>query len=120
MRSLIIVGVLAAVLGAAGGAGLSAAFVERGADGPKGEQGPIGPEGPPGESGSSDEYTLDWEEVWQAIQDDPEQFATMVDKSLDPTPAEVQANLDEVQSMVQGLCSELSSAGALEDIYLSC
>jgi hypothetical protein len=120
VRALVVVGALAALIGATGGAALSAAFVERGPGGPRGEQGPTGPQGPPGEDGSSEAQALDWEEVWQAIEDDPERFSTMVDESLDPAPADVQTNLEELRATVDGLCSELSGAAALEDVYISC
>lgn len=74
--------------------------------GPRGEQGPTGDAGPVGE--------VDEEAIWGAIESDPARVAQAVQDDLDPSPATVSEELDQ-------LCSAISLSGVdvLTDLYLS-
>ena len=112
IRAAALTALIAAVVGA--GAGVGAAFLvdpSRGPEGARGPSGPAGPEGirgPRGIAGPASEFTLDWDEVWQAIEDDPGRLGAMIE-----------ADDLEVDPLAQNLCDELliSSISELNDIY---
>jgi hypothetical protein len=76
--------------------------------GPQGARGPRGPAGPPGPAGGVDEQS-----VLDAIDSDPSSVTSSIQSSLDPDPA-------DLKSDVQTMCSDLQSAEALQDVYITC
>ena len=100
IRAAALTALIAAVVGA--GAGVGAAFLVDPSRGPEGIRGPRGIAGP------ASEFSLDWDEVWQAIEDDPGRLGAMIE-----------ADDLEVDPLAQNLCDELliSSISELNDIY---
>ena len=118
------ISVLVAVLaGAAGGVGATLALdPATGPAGPAGEmgergaRGPVGPAGPVGDTGSASDYTLDWEEVWQAIENDPSRLGDLIDSNG-------LAVVEEEDPLAESICSQmqLSGIGEISDIgYYGC
>jgi hypothetical protein len=104
--------VVTLILAAAGGAAISAYVIERGAPGPRG---PAGPQGRTGATGSVDE-----EAVMAAIEADPARVAQAVQDELDPTPTDVQNQIDTVTSDLSTLCTDLQAEPALSSASFNC
>lgn len=131
LRTLLAAVVLTALLSIGAGAAISAVLVQRGPAGPPGEEGPAGPRGPAGDAG---ETSVDPEEVYAAIEEDPARVAEAVADELEFAPAALADDLedvrstadeaataaDEVSTTLAGLCTDLGLAQALSDEILSC
>jgi hypothetical protein len=122
-RMVIVVALLAALLGAGVGGAVVAVAVKEGPPGPQGEAGPAGPRGPEGDT------QVAAEDVQAAIDEDPGAVASSlsghldyedIQQNLDPDPADVQSSVDDVQTSVDDLCSQLTLADALANEPLTC
>ena len=65
--------------------------------------------------------------MWEVVESDPQRVTDLVEDNLDPSPADVQSNVDDVQANVEdvasnlsSLCSDLSLTDALSNEVLSC
>jgi hypothetical protein len=63
---------------------------------------------------------VDDEAVLNVIEGDPDRVAQAVQSSLDPDPADVSGEVDQLRSAFDGLCSSLHLSPALEDAVISC
>jgi hypothetical protein len=118
VRTMLAALIVVFVLATAAGAAVSALVIQRGSAGPTGADGTPGPRGlrgPPGPRGEVDD-----EAVLNAIEGDPDRVAQAVQSSLDPDPADVSGEVDQLRSDFDGLCSSLHLAPALEDVVISC
>ena len=116
---LVLVAVLAGLIGA-GAATAASVLLLKPTEGPRGERGPVGyrgvtgPKGPPGPVGPESAYSLDWEEVWQAVEDDPQRLGSMInDNGLVEIP-------EPEEPVAQGICDALASSDVepLYDVYV--
>jgi hypothetical protein len=94
--------------------------------GPTGRVGKAGPPGPQGPEGDTD---VSAEDVQSAVDEDPDAVAGSlsghldyedIQQNLDPDPADVAADVDDVRSALDDLCSQLSSSDALSNDFISC
>jgi hypothetical protein len=117
--ALVFASLVSAAAGAGGGVALSASVVKRGPTGDTGPSGPRGAQGPQGESGEA----VDEETIYAAIENDPQRVAEAIQDSLDGSV--IQANMDpnpaDVESNLEDLCSEieLSDNSSISDLALS-
>ena len=128
LKALLVAVALSSLLAAGVGAAAAGAILERGPTGPPGPRGAVGPQGPAGPEGPASTTRgprgprgpegppgrVDEEAVYQAIESDPARVAQAVEAELDPSPSEVQDNLDR-------LCSAINLWGPdnlLDDVYL--
>lgn len=116
-RGVVLLVVVAAIAGAASGVAATLAIgPTTGPPGPVGEQGPRGPAGPPGPEGPVGDYTLDWDEVWEAVENDPDRLGDLI-SSYDL------AVVEEEDPIAQEICDEmqLSTIPEINDIgFFSC
>jgi hypothetical protein len=80
----------------------------RGPGGPQGARGPRGPVGATGPAGSASE-----DDVLTAINDNPDEVAQDIQSALNPDPADVESNLED-------LCSSLRLSDALSNDVIVC
>lgn len=76
--------------------------------GPQGSRSSRGPAGAPGPAGGSSE-----DDVLTAVNDNPDEVAQDIQSSLDPDPADVESNLED-------LCSSLQLSDALSSDVINC
>jgi hypothetical protein len=122
-RATVLAVVLAALLGSGIGASAVALVVKRGPEGTRGASGPRGPRGPEGST------EVDASEVQAAIDDDPDTVATSlsghldyqdIQQNLDPDPADLESELQDVSDKLDRLCSDLSFSAAVENDITAC
>ena len=114
MVTAVVAALLAAVLGAAGGALLSREVVERG---PRGHVGPPGPKGAPGEAA-----TIDTQDVLNAIDEEPKRVAEAIQNDIDAQVIQPQLRPDpqDVQDDLRDLCGQLEETKALKEAAIGC
>jgi hypothetical protein len=112
LRTVLIGQAVTLILATAGGAAASAYLIERGAPGPRGATGAQGKTGAPG--------TVDAEDVMAAIEADPARVAQAIQDELDPTPADLQDQIDTVSGDLSTLCTDLQAEPALASASFNC
>jgi hypothetical protein len=130
LRTHVVSLVVVAAVAIAGGATASEVVVKRGPAGPQGPVGAIGPRGPQGDPGGppgprgprgvrgpagpqGPAGAVNEDNVLTAISDNSSEVASDIQSDLDPDPAQVQSNLDD-------LCGALNLSDALSDTVLPC
>lgn len=113
MRTLLVSLVITFITATATGAGASRLIAPqhrgpRGFVGPTGPSGARGPAGATGPAGSASE-----DDVLTAINKNPDEVAQDIQSSLDPDPADVESNLED-------LCSSLQLSDALSNDVINC
>jgi len=122
MRTLLVSLVITFIIATAAGAGASRLIAPQqrgprgfvgptgpsGAGGPRGHRGPRGPVGAAGPAGGASE-----DDVLTAINDNADEVAQDIQSSLDPDPADVESNLED-------LCSSLQLSDALSNDVINC
>lgn len=120
LRTAVVVAVVASIFAVGAAVGISYAVIGNPAPGPRGHVGPEGPQGEAGPEGPEGSANVSDEDVYSAIESDPSRVAAAVQDDLDPTPSDVQGNVDQVASDLSDLCGTLSQAGALSDEFIIC
>jgi hypothetical protein len=100
LRTLLGVAVLVFVLATLAGAGIASMLIERG---PRGRPGPTGAEGPRGRPGRADAKS-----VLEAIQRQPRRVAAAVEGQLNPSPAQLNAEVERLRSDLRIICESFA------------
>src|SRR3954468_287376 len=122
-RAVVLAVVLASLLGTAVGAATTALVVKRGPAGARGPAGRTGPRGPEGDA------QIDASDVQTAVDNDPDAIASSlsghldyedIQQNLNPDPADVEGDLQDVSDKLDSLCSDLSLSAAVENDITAC
>jgi hypothetical protein len=120
VRVLVIAVLVASLLSIGAAVALSYALIGKPDPGPRGPQGVQGPAGERGPRGPAGHAEVDEDAVWEVVENDPQRVTDLVEDNLDPSPADVQTNVEDVASNLSSLCSDLSLTDALSNEVLSC
>jgi hypothetical protein len=127
VRTLVVAVIAASLLSIGGAVALSYALIGRPEPGPRGPQRAQVPAGETGPRGPAGHAEVDEDAVWQIVESDPQRVTNLVEDNLDPSPADVQSEVedlsgqvDDVASNLSSLCSDLSLTDALSNEVLSC
>ena len=122
-RAVVLAVVLASLMGTAVGAATTVLVVKRGPGGSRGATGPSGPRGPEGDA------SIEASNVQSAIDEDPDAVAASlsghldyedIQQNLDPDPADVESELQDVRDKRDALCSDLSLSSAVQNDVTAC
>jgi hypothetical protein len=121
LRTLLLALIAAVIVSVGAAVALSYVLIGQPEPGPRGPAGAQGEPGVPGERGRrGPRGNLDEEAVWTVVESDPQRVTNLVEETLDPTPSDVRSEVETVAADLSSLCSDLSFADALSDVFLVC
>jgi hypothetical protein len=120
VRALVIAVLVASLLSTGAAVALSYALIGQPEPGPRGPEGVQGPSGERGSRGPAGHAEVDEDAVWEVVESDPQRVTDLVEDNLDPSPTDVQTNVEDVASNLSSLCSDLSLTNALSNEVLPC